>query len=122
MNPAGTGSNEVLSLLGVAERLSVDGARPDRRVLALLRRMERDTGRRILITTGDGKGRRYLVLGREFEAALDGDRRDIDQLADRVASAVQRIEATVTAVSLKVEALGKRVEAVEMRGQSRLGF
>jgi hypothetical protein len=63
-----------------------------------------------------------LVLGREFEAALDGDRRDLDALADKVASAVQRIEATVTAVSVKVEALGRRVEVVETRGQGRLGF
>jgi len=122
MNQGGTGSNEVLSLLDVAERLSIVRARPDRRVLAVLRRMERDTGRRILVTTGSGKGMRHLVLGREFEAALDGDRRDLDALADKVASAVQRIEATVTAVSVKVEALGRRVEVVETRGQGRLGF
>lgn len=122
MNPGGTGSNEVLTLLEVAERLGIVRARPDRRVLAVLRRLERDTGRRILITTGEGKGRRHLVSGREYEAALDGDKRDIDSIAEKVASAVQRIEATVTAVSVKVEALGRRVERVEMRGQGRLGF
>lgn len=123
MNPAGTGSNEVLSLLDVAERFAIDRrARPDRTVLAVLRRMERDTGRRIVVASGTGRGRRYLVLGRELEAALDGDRRDIDQLAEKVAAAVQRIEDRVIAVSVKVEAMDKRVAEVEKRGQSRLPF
>lgn len=122
MNPGGTGSNEVLSLLDVAERLSVNRARPDRRVLALLRRMERDTGRRILVTSGVGKGRRYLVLGRELEAALDGDRRDIDTLAEKVAAAVQRIEDRVIAVSVRLEKNERRVDEMEKRGQGRLPF
>lgn len=122
MIPGGSGSNEVLSLLEVAERLDIQRARPDRSVVRALRRLEQDTGRRILVASGAGKGRRYLVLGRELEAALDGDRRDVDALAERIAEAVQRIEDRVEKVSLKVEALSDRVERVELRGQGRLPF
>lgn len=122
MNPGGTGSNEVLSLLDVAERLDIQRSRPDRSVIRALRRLEQDTGRRILVASGAGKGRRYLVLGRELEAALDGDRRDLDTLAERIAGAVQRIEERVTQVSVKVEALGRRVDQVEASRQGRLPF
>lgn len=122
MNPGGTGSNEVLTLLDVGERLSIQRTRTDRAVLRALRRLEQDTGRRIVVASGSGRGRRYLVLGRELEAALDGDRRDIDQIAERIATAVQRIEDRVQSVSVKVEAVVKRVDEIEKRGQGRLPF
>lgn len=110
MHPGGTGSNELLTLLEVAERLAITRARPDRWVMSALRRLEHETGRRIVVSSGSGKGRRYLVLGRELEAALDGDRRDVDVIADKIAGAVQRIEDRVVAVSVRVEGLARRVE------------
>lgn len=113
----GTGSNEVLTLAEVAERLgATDRARPDRFVLAALRRLEADTGRRLIVATGEGKAKRYLVRGRELDAALDGDTRvDVDTLADRIAAAVQRIEQRVTDVSMRLDGVARRVDAIERR-------
>lgn len=113
----GSGSNEIATLAEVAERLGLNrGARPDRTVLAALRRMERHTGRRLLVASGEGQGRRYLVRVRELEAALDGeDRVDVNSLADKIASAVQRIEARVEGVSLRLDAVVRRVDALERR-------
>lgn len=120
-------SNEVLTLVDVAGRLGVQRARPERRALSWLRRLEESSGRRILVTTGHGARRRYLVLGRELEAALAGERREIDAIANRVASAVQALRDEMTAVSAKVDAAvrqcgtyAKRVEELERRGQTRL--
>lgn len=112
----GSGSNEVLTLAEVAARLGLERARPDRGVLRVLRRIERDTGRRLLVMTGQGTGRRYLVLGRELDAALDGDVRvDVDSLADRIASAVHRIEDRIERMAGRMDAVDRRVAALERR-------
>jgi hypothetical protein len=110
----GTGSNEVLTLAEVAERLEIDTVRPDRAVVRKLRALEKQTGRVLLVASGEGKGRRYMVLGRELDAALEGEAKaDIGTLADRIAAAVQRIEDRVERVSLDVAALARRVDRLE---------
>lgn len=113
-NQGGTGSNEILTLLEVAERLGIERARPERTVISHLRKLEQDTGRHILVVSGSGKGRRYLVIGREMEAALDGER-SVDGLAEKIAGAVQRIEQRVTDVSMRLDGVARRVDAIERR-------
>ena len=65
----------LISLKDAAKRLGIskrDRARPDRYARAMLQRMEQRTGLVILLSTGEGKGIRHVVVERAMEAVLAG--------------------------------------------------
>lgn len=95
----------ILTLTAAAERL---GIATTKATVRKLRQLEAHSGRHILVASGVGRARRYIVLERELDAALDGDRRDIESLAERIAEGVQRIEDRVSGLSVRVEKLERR--------------
>jgi len=62
----------LLSLGAAAGTLGITTSRPDRAVRAALGRIEATTGMTLLVASGEGRGRRYLVIERDLMAALGG--------------------------------------------------
>lgn len=95
----------ILTLFDVAERFGLPATWAGRRTaMSRLRRLETFSGRTIVAHNGrPGTGRRYVVLERELDAALNGDGRDVDAVANKIADAVQRIEQRVQDLSIRVE-------------------
>lgn len=101
----------ILSLTSTAERLGIEarGKGVYRAIIRKLRRLEELSGRKILVASGVGGGRRYIVLERELDAALDGESRRIDDMANSIAEGVQRIESLVENLSVRVAKLERLV-------------
>jgi len=65
----------LISLRDAAARLGIDQtdrARPERYAILMIRRLEARTGLVILISSGEGKGVRHVVVERATEAVLAG--------------------------------------------------
>lgn len=69
--------------------------------------LERRTGRRILLVSGRGKGKRYMVNAEELAAAMGCSTLDsVDTMANQAADAVEAQNKRIQAISerlLKVE-------------------
>jgi hypothetical protein len=108
-----------LSLSEVAAHFGVTITRQG--LMKRIRRMERRTGRTILIVDGDGDGRRYMVNPDELAAAMNAapiarrEPDDIDDIANKIADAVNAMNDRISEMSQRLRQTQAELADIQKR-------
>ena len=93
----------ILTLKSTAERL---GCSCGEHAMNQIRRLEKASGRTILIVRGEGRARRYMVLEQQLDAALEGDfKKHVDAVAETIRKHMESIDTRFTNHSERISAL-----------------
>lgn len=104
----------MLTVSEVGERFGLSPREATRR----LQRLERTSGRRILLSRGVGRAKRYLVDPAALSGALEGPERadtgaSFDELVTEIAKTIQAMDERHTAMSVDLRETKKRVKLLE---------